>query len=164
MDDKVKELVEKGINKTIEDGIQTSNLDTLGKLVDIYKDIANIEHWKKEEENDMRYDRRYREYGREQYGRDSYGRRRRDSRGRYMEGGNYRGEEMMNDMHEAYRDYSDGREEMNMGNYGAKDDTMKSLEYMMQSVVQFIEMLEKDANSQEEIEIIKDYTRQISEM
>ena len=51
-----------------------------------------------------------------------------------------------------------------MGNYSAKDDTMKSLEYMMQSVVQFIEMLEKDANSQEEIEIIKDYTRQISEM
>lgn len=158
MDDKVKELVEKGINKTIEDGIQTSNLDTLGKLVDIYKDIANVEHWKKEEENDMRYDRRYREYGREQYVREPYGRRRRDSRGRYM------GDEMMNDMHEAYRDYSDGREEMNMGNYGAKDDTMKSLEYMMQSVVQFIEMLEKDANSQEEIEIIKDYTRQISEM
>lgn len=158
MDDKVKELVEKGINKTIEDGIQTSNLDTLGKLVDIYKDIANVEHWKKEEENDMMYDRRYREYGREPYSREPYGRRRRDSRGRYM------GDEMMNDMHEAYRDYSDGREEMNMGNYSAKDDTMKSLEYMMQSVVQFIEMLEKDAKSQEEIEIIKDYTRQISEM
>lgn len=158
MDDKVKELVEKGINKTIEDGIQTSNLDTLGKLVDIYKDIANVEHWKKEEENDMRYDRRYRDYTREPYSREPYGRRRMDSRGRYM------GDEMMNDMHEAYRDYSDGREEMNMGNYGAKDDTMKSLEYMMQSVVQFIEMLEKDANSQEEIEIIKDYTRQISEM
>ena len=158
MDDKVKELVEKGINKTIEDGIQTSNLDTLGKLVDIYKDIANVEHWKKEEENDMRYDRRYRDYTREPYSREPYGRRRRDSRGRYM------GDEMMNDMHEAYRDYSDGREEMNMGNYSAKDDTMKSLEYMMQSVVQFIEMLEKDAKSQEEIEIIKDYTRQISEM
>lgn len=146
MDDKVKELVEKGINKTIEDGIQTSNLDTLGKLVDIYKDIANVEHWKKEEENDMRYDRRYRDYTREPYSREPYGRRRRDSRGRYM------GDEMINDMHEAYRDYSDGREEM------------KSLEYMMQSVVQFIEMLEKDAKSQEEIEIIKDYTRQISEM
>ena len=158
MDDKVKELVEKGINKTIEDGIQTSNLDTLGKLVDIYKDIANVEHWKKEEENDMRYDRRYRDYTREPYSREPYGGRRRDSRGRYM------GDEMMNDMHEAYRDYSDGREEMNMGNYSAKDDTMKSLEYMMQSVVQFIEMLEKDAKSQEEIEIIKDYTRQISEM
>lgn len=158
MDDKVKELVEKGINKTIEDGIQTSNLDTLGKLVDIYKDIANVEHWKKEEENDMRYDRRYRDYTREPYSREPYGRRRRDSRGRYM------GDEMMNDMHEAYRDYSDGREEMNMGNYSAKDDTMKSLEYMMQSVVQFIEMLKRDANSQEEVELIQDYTRQISEM
>ena len=150
MDDKVKELVEKGINKTIEDGIQTSNLDTLGKLVDIYKDIANVEHWKKEEENDMRYDRRYRDYTREPYSREPYSRepygRKRDSRGRYM------GDEMITDMHEAYRDYSDGREEM------------KSLEYMMQSIVQFIEMLEKDANSQEEIEIIKDYSRQISEM
>lgn len=146
MEDKLKELVEKGISKTIEDGIQTSNLDTLYKLVDIYKDISNVEHWKKEEENDMMYDRRYREYGREPYIREPYGRRGRDSRGRYM------GDEMMNDMHEAYRDYSDG------------NDTTKSLEYMMQSVVQFIEMLEKDANSQEEIEIIKDYTRQISEM
>lgn len=157
MDDKVKELVEKGINKTIEDGIQTSNLDTLGKLVDIYKDIANVEHWKKEEENDMRYDRRYRDYTREPYSREPYGRKR-DSRGRYM------GDEMITDMHEAYRDYSDGREEMNMGNYSAKDDTMKSLEYMMQSVVQFIEMLKRDANSQEEVELIQDYTRQISEM
>ena len=163
MDDKVKELVEKGINKTIEDGIQTSNLDTLGKLVDIYKDIANVEHWKKEEENDMMYDRRYREYGREPYIREPYGRRGRDSRGRYTER-NYRGEEMIDDMHETFRNYSEGKNEMNMGNYGAKDDTMKSLEYMMQSVVQFIEMLERDANSQEEVEMIKDYTRKISEM
>ena len=51
-----------------------------------------------------------------------------------------------------------------MGHYGAKNVTMKALDYMMQSVVQFIEMLKKDANSQEEIDLIQDYTRQISEM
>ena len=163
MDGKVKELVEKGINKTIEDGIQTSNLDTLGKLVDIYKDIANVEHWKKEEENDMMYDRRYREYGREPYIREPYGRRGRDSRGRYTER-NYRGEEMIDDMHETFRNYSEGKNEMNMGNYSAKNDTMESLEYMMQSVVQFVEMLKKDAKTPEEMDVIQNYARQISEM
>ena len=35
---------------------------------------------------------------------------------------------------------------------------------MMQSVVAFIEMLKKDANSQEEVQLIKDYTRKINEM
>ena len=41
---------------------------------------------------------------------------------------------------------------------------MKSLEYMMQSVVDFVEMLKEEAKSQEEMEIIKKYTRKISEM
>lgn len=53
---------------------------------------------------------------------------------------------------------------MEMGNYSAKHDTMKSLEYMLESVVDFIEMLKKDANSQEEVQMIKEYTKQISEM
>lgn len=110
---------------------------------------------------------RYREYG--EYGNygNEYGRRGRDSRGRYTARGydtKYRGEEMMNDMHEAYQEYSDGKEEMNMGNYNAKADTMKSLDYMMKSVVDFIKMLKKDANSQEEVQLIQDYTRHISEM
>ena len=41
---------------------------------------------------------------------------------------------------------------------------MKSLDYMLQSVAQFIEMLKQDASSQEEMELIQKYTRQISEM
>ena len=53
---------------------------------------------------------------------------------------------------------------MNRGNYGAKDDTMKSLEYMLESVVDFVEMLKKDTNSQEEMDLIRKYTREISEM
>ena len=65
---------------------------------------------------------------------------------------------------EKYQNYSEGREEYNRGNYSAKSDTLKSLEYMMQSVVDFIEMLKQDANSQEEIHMIQKYTRQISEM
>lgn len=122
----------------------------------------------------MRY-REYGEYG--EYGNDNYGRRGVPGTGRrYRESsygrrgvpgsgrGRYRGEETMNEMYEAYKDYSDGREEVNMGNYGAKGETMKSLDYMMKSVVEFIEMLKKDAGSQEEMQLIQEYTRQISEM
>ena len=144
----------------------------LGKLVDIHKDLANEEYWnKKKEVMEMNYRPYEGEYG--NYGRESYGRRRRDSRGRYMErggnrggsrGGNYRGEEMLDEMNEHYSRYSEGKEDMNMGNYGAHSTTMKSLDYMLQSVVEFIEMLKKDANSQEEVELIQKYTREISEM
>ena len=111
---------------------------------------------------------RYREYG--EYGNygNEYGRRSRDSRGRYTARGQgsrrYRGDDMMDEMYRGYHEYSEGKEEMNMGNYGAKNDTMKSLDYMLQSVVEFIEMLKKDAGSQEEVELIQEYTRHISEM
>ena len=57
-----------------------------------------------------------------------------------------------------------GRDNYGRGNYGAKDGTMKSLEYMLQSVTEFLEMLKQDANSQEEMQLIQEYTRHISEM
>lgn len=164
---KITKEVECIIEQLIENPLEVGNVDLLGKLVDIHKDIANEEYWKtKEEAIEMRYD-----YDRDNYRddyRDNYGRRMRDSRGRYMESGRmgrrYRGEDIVDNMHEYYRDYSENRERMNMGNYGAKDGTMKSLEYMLQSVVDFIEMLKKDANPQDEVELIKEYTRHISEM
>jgi hypothetical protein len=71
---------------------------------------------------------------------------------------------MIDEMQEHYGNYSEGREEYSRGNYGAKQDTLKSLEYMLESVVDFIEMLKHDASSQEEVQMIKEYTKQISEM
>jgi hypothetical protein len=168
MNKELKEMVEKGIDNLIENGLQVENLDSLSKLVDIHKDLENEEYWKeKKEVMEMKYRGYGNEYGND-YSRESYGRRMRDSRGRFRESGNmgrrYRGEETMDEMYGAYREYSEGREQMNMGNYSAKGNTMKSLEYMLQSVVEFIEMLKKDANSQEEVELIQEYTRHISEM
>lgn len=168
MHKELKEMVEKGIDNLIEDGLQVENLDSLSKLVDIHKDLENEEYWEeKKEAMQMKYRGYNTEYGNE-YTRENYGRRMRDSRGRYREGGTigrrYRGEETMDEMYGAYREYSDGREQMNMGNYGAKSNTMKSLEYMMECVVDFIEMLKKDASSQEEVQLIQEYTKQISEM
>ena len=59
---------------------------------------------------------------------------------------------------------NDGKEEYNRGNYGARNETMRSLEGMLESVTDFIEMLQNDAGSQEEVDMIKHYTRRISEM
>ena len=169
-EDKLRELVAKGINNIIEDGIQVDEIDTLGKLVDIHKDLANEDYWQdKKEAINMRY-RNYGEYGRDNYsrdgygrdnyGRDNYGRRRRDSRGRYAG----EGEEIIDEMYNAYKEYSMGKEDMNMGNYGAKSDTMKSLDCMMKGIVEFVETLKKEANSQEEVKLIEEYAREISEM
>ena len=76
----------------------------------------------------------------------------------------YRGEEMIGEMQEHYGNYSESSEQYGRGNYGAKEDTIKSLDYMLQSLVDFVEMLKQDATSQEEINLIKKYTKQISEM
>lgn len=179
MQEKVKEKTEAKINEIVAQGIQSGNVDFLSKLVDIYNDVDSEGGSKsKKEEKSMRY----KAYGRDSYNEgvygnygkyednrfgENYGRRMRDSRGRYMARGydaKYRGEEVLNGMYQTYQAYSDGKEMFGEGTYGHKEETMKSLEYMLQSVVDFITMLEEDANSQEEIKLIKKYTKHISEM
>lgn len=165
----LKEKVENGIKNIAENGIEREELDTLYKLVDIHKDLANEEYWeKKKEVMEMNY-RGYSEGG---YGRrggysegGSYGRRgvKGSGRGRYSarggRGGSYQGEEMLEEMQEHYGNYSEGKE-----SYGAEDETMKALEYMLEAVVEFIKMLEEEAESPEEIKLIKHYSKKISEM
>lgn len=171
MEEKINEQIDKKINAILEQGIQAGNVDFLYKMVDIKKDMAEI----KKEEEEMMYragGRNYREssYSEGNYSEGNYGRRQRDSRGRYMEGsygrrgvpgtgkGRYRGEEMIDEMEYHYGNYSESSE------YGAEGETMKSLEYMMESVVAFVKMLQEDANSQEEMQLIKRYAKKIGEM
>lgn len=169
--EKLNKQVEEKINNIVTQGIKPENIENLYKLVDIHKDIANEQYWnvEKKGEDSMMY-----RYGRNDY-REDYGARRRDSRGRYMEGGRYnesgrysergrdskyRGHEMIDEMDEYYGNYM---EEKEYGNYGGAE-TMKSLEYMLESVVDFIAMLKKEATNQEEINLIKKYTKKINEM
>ena len=156
---KAKEEVEKLIKTATENGLQASNVQLLYQLIDIHKDIENEEYWKNKEENNM--------YMRDDYGNDYRGGRSRDSQGRFMgdrRTTSYRGQRVLDEMYNGYRNYNDGKEEYNRGNYGARNETMKSLEYMLESVTDFIEMLQHDAGSQEEVDMIKKYTRRISEM
>ena len=167
MQDKVLEETESSINNMLEQGISTDNLDIIYKLVDIHKDICNEKYWKVKESEIMRYDNygRYNEYGYNvggnynnynAYGRDEYGRRGVDSK--------YRGHDHIDRMYNEYGRYEEGRNEYNRGNYNAKGDTLTSLKYMLESMEDFVKMLKSEANSQEEMQLIREYTKKISEM
>ena len=161
--DKLKEETDKSMKRVLEQGVQTNNVDFLYKMIDIKKDIAEIE----KEEQEMMYGN----YGR--YDDMNYsGGRRRDSRGRYMEGGSYgrrgvpgtgrgryRGEEMMDEMAYHYGNYNEGREQ-----YGADEETMKSFKYMLKSFKDYYKHLKDEASSQQEVKMLEDVAREISEM
>ena len=170
--DKLKEETEKLICNILEQGINENNLDYLYKVVDIHKDISNEEYWKQKEENEM-----YGNYGRDSYGEynegGSYGRRGvpGTGRGRYSEGsygrrgvpgtgrGRYRGEEMMDEMAYHYGNYTEGRD-----NYGADQETMKSFKYMLKAFKDYYKHLKDEASSQEEVQMLEDTAREISQM
>lgn len=163
----LNEKVEEHIKKFVEQGIQTSNIDFIYKLVDIHKDLANEKYWKKKEEMYMNYrgyDEGYGEYGRRgvpgtgRY-RGEYGRRGVRGTGR----GRYRGEDAMMEMHEHYGNYSEAYEEAMNGNYGAEGGMVKSAEGIMKNVYEIVEEL-SEADSPEVMQIIKKYTKKISEM
>ena len=163
--DKLKEETDKSMKRVLEQGVQTNNIDFLYKMIDVKKDIAEIE----KEEQEMMYSN-YGNY--DEYDRSYGGGRRRDSRGRYMESGSYgrrgvkgtgrgryRGEEMMDEMAYHYGNYNEGREQ-----YGADEETMKSFKYMLKSFKDYYKHLKEEASSQQEVKMLEDVAREISEM
>lgn len=174
MDD-VKGLVENELKQLIKTGIQSNNIDNFGKLVDIHKDIENECYWKvKKEVMSMRYS----DYDENKYGADrmygpdecgdygNYGRRGvpGTGRGRRYRGHSSESEEMMERMKDHFGDYEYSKEEFGRGNYGAKGDTMQSLEYMLQSATEFIKKLQEEADSPEEVQLVKKYAKKIGMM
>ena len=160
MEEKVIEKMEESINKIIDEGLNTNNLDTLYKL-------SKIKHMAKEDEkmnygNYGAYNGRgpgydnYGNYGERNYGRgsynESYGRQGRDMR--------YRGHDHLDRMYENYGRYEEGRQR-----YGANsEESKRSLEYMLKSMEDFARMLKEDAQSQEEVMMIKQTAQRIANM
>ncbi len=136
MHEKLEKKTEESINKILEEGINTNNLEHLYKL-------TKINHIAKEEENMNygNYGRRpgydsYGNYGRYgEYGRNEYGRRGYDMK--------YRGEEEMDRMAGEEGRYMERRER-----YGANDqETDKSFHYMVKALEDFIMVLKQEAES-----------------
>lgn len=168
LDKDLKKQVEEQIEGVLGDGINMSNLDALGKLVDIHKDMSNIKYWKVKEDAIMRGRSRYgNHYDEEEYGRGSYGRgRSRDSRGRYTRRGGrerYNGAHPIDEMMECYEYYNDAAEEMDRGNYGAANEMVKSVEGIMKNICEIVEEL-AEADTPEVMEVIRKYSRKISEI
>ena len=163
----LKEKIETQITETSESGINGDNIDYIYRLVDIHKDLENEKYWKE------KIDIMYNDYGRGSYN-DGYGARGvpGTGRGRYRDGsygrrgvkgtgrGRYRGEEMMNEMYEAYNDYMDSS---SYGNYGSEESMMK-IEILADSLMDFVEHLKKEAKSPEEKQLIEQKMQELSRM
>ena len=143
MEETIKRLCEY-IEKVGTMNLDATDIDYLYKVVDIYKDLKEVEN--------MNNYGRYEAYG--NYG-EEYGRRGVDSR--------YRGESYMDGMRGSYRNYEEARNEYNRGNYGAKEDGLKELEYLMHAAMKFIKMVKEEATSPEEQEIVRKHIIKISE-
>ena len=143
MKEKLEKKTEESINKILEEGITTNNLDHLYKL-------TKINHIAKEEES-MNYGnygnyggRRagYDTYGRDEYGRGSYGEYGRDSYGRRGYDMKYRGDDSLDRMAGEYGRYMESRER-----YGAGEETDKSFHYMVKALEDFIKVLHEEAET-----------------
>ena len=142
MIEKILKTTSEYIEQVGNDGLGSADIDYLFKVVDIYKDMKEVECMN----NYGRYDA----YG-------DYGRRGYDMK--------YRGDRYMEGMSGSYRNYEAARNEYNnSGNYGAKEEGLKELEYMLHSLVKFAKTIKEEANSPEEQEIVRRHFMKISEM
>jgi hypothetical protein len=169
--EEITQQVEKQLEEIANEKVNTNNVDYLYRLVDIHKDLANENYWK---EKIKMYGNRYSrdfsgEYGRGSYSEGSYGRRGVKGTGRYSRyrggrgSGRYRGEEAIDEMYMNYGEYNEANQSYNEGNYGAEGGMKESAEGIMENIYEIVEEL-KDTGSPEVMQVIKKYSKKISEM
>ena len=148
MHKKLEEKTNESIEKILEEGITTNNLDHLYKL-------TKINHIAKEEEN-----MNYGNYGARRPGYDSYGRGSYGEYGNYGNYGNYgargydmkyRGEEEMDRMAGEYGRYMENR-----NRYGASEETDKSYHYMVKALEDFIKVLYEEADNEQQKNMLRE--------
>lgn len=146
MEDKVIEKMTESINKIIDDGLNTSNLDNLYKL-------SKIKHMAKEDKEmygEYGRGRRagYDSYGRDEYGRGTYGR---DSYGRRGYDTKYRGDEYMGRMYDEYGRYMENRER-----YGASKESDEAFHFMTESLKEFTKYLFEIAETPQQKQMLRE--------
>lgn len=170
---KLIQEIKKELKDIEQTGLNAGNLDAVGKMVDILKDIHEINEMEGMEMRDYGYSENY---GRRDYayneGRGDYGARGRDSRGRYMGGEYGRGGNFINidprmwdrlerimegaDMYEYGRDrYRGGDNEERMHD---------GLEKMMYAICMFVESTMEFAETPQEKEIIRKHIQKIAKL
>jgi len=146
MNERLEKKTEESINKILDEGLTTNNLENLFVL-------KKINHMAKEDDNMYgeygNYGGRragYDSYGRDHY--DTYGRERYGVRGRDMR---YRGDNELDRMHGEYERYQESRQR-----YGAGEETDKSFHYMVKALEDFIKVLHEEAETPQQKQILKE--------
>ena len=141
MEDRVTEKMTESINKILDEGLNTSNVELLYKLVDIYKDVKEVKNMNYGEYGNYGARRPgYDSYGRGSYG--NYGEYGRGSYGRQGRDMKYRGDDELDRMYGEYGRYMESR-----NRYGAGEETDKSFHYMVKSLEDFIKVLYEEAET-----------------
>ncbi len=176
MDDlyRICSKIKEEIDKIAEKGLNTSNLDTAYKLMDMYKDAKNVEYWEtKKEYYDSQMDGGYSGEGRGGYSGEGQGGggysargRKRDSRGRYSRnGGGYarEGGYGYDGGTESYNRYMDSKQSFRQsgGNGDCKRRLMETLDDYMEEFSEQMEEMLRDSDCVEEKETIKRYINKL---
>ena len=182
---KLCELIETELSKIAEKGLTTSNLETAYKLVDMYKDLKNTEYWEtKGEYYDTVLAEMQGGYSEGNYPmmEDDYAMRgrKRDRMGRYSRDDGMGGQSMARDGRRDNRGRNqhsrDGSYAMNDGGYSmydrymdakqsyrsnqsmdGKQKLMESLEDYMDDFTEKIKEMARDADSQDERDLINKF-------
>ena len=138
MEEEVAKKTGDAIKRILKEGIATTNIDNLYKLIDIYKDAKEVQN--------MNYGNYYgRRPGYDSYGRDYY-----DNYGARGYDMKYRGDEHIDRMRTEYGRYMDSRER-----YGAGEETDKSFHYMVKALEDFIKVLHEEADTPQQKEQLR---------
>ena len=143
----IKRMIEEELKGAIDEGINHDNIDDIGKLIDIHKDIKNEEYWELKEEV---YAMRDGGYGSKKMLPERETRTDADGK-----------------IHEVighYKHYVVASHAADMGDRRAEIECTNCLECMLEAVYDFICMLEENAGSPEEVQIIKKYRKKVGEM
>ena len=187
---KLCELIETELSKIVEKGFTNTNLDTAYKMVDMYKDIKNMEYWDTKGEyydtvleemqggySERDYSMMDDDYAMRGRKRDRMGRYSRDdgmmrdgqsmARGRDGRGGNNRGRNQysrdggysMNDGgYSMYDRYMDAKQSYRSNqSMDGKQKLMESLEDYMDDFTEKIKEMARDADSQDERDLINKF-------
>ncbi len=140
--EKTLENVKEKLKQLNENEINENSLMHIDKLVDIYKDIKEVECMYSGYGNysgrDMRYNRGndYGEYGREMYGRRGYDRR-------------YRGDDELDRMSGEYGRYQESR------SYGHGDESDKAFYHMVEAYKDFGKVIFEEAETPQQKQMLK---------
>lgn len=171
---KLMQNIKDELDKIAEKGLNTGNLETAYKLIDMLKDMENVEYWKcKEEYYDAVLAEMEGGYSQEGYSearkRDSMGRYSRDgmipnydndnsyrgTRGKHYVRGHY---SRANGMEDTYDNYMDKKHSYRSAkDADCKQRMLAALEDHMEAITGDLEEMSRDSDCREEKETIKRY-------